>query len=103
VDRIGIVERRYPGFHARGYAFFIDQNMPEMLADSTRLSIYLAYGWLSPDDSRVAPDAYAEAALGIAREVCECLSDEGFEVAWDGTLSHKIGISLDWQRRTALE
>ncbi|HZN34383.1 MAG TPA: hypothetical protein VFB80_11210 [Pirellulaceae bacterium] len=104
-DRVNVISRRYPGFRdcVRGYAFFIDQNMPDMLADSTRLSVYLAYGWFSADDSQMSPDAYAKNALGIAREVCECLRNEGFEVDWDVDVARKIGVSLSWQRRTMLE
>ena len=45
-DRIDEIDRRHPGFceRVRGYAFFIDQNMAEMLTESTQLSVYLAYG-----------------------------------------------------------
>jgi len=104
-DRIKEIDRRYPGFRdrVRGYAFFIDQNLPEMLSDGAQLSVYLGYGWFLPDDSEVAPEVYAKHALGIAREVCERLRDEGFEADWDGDFSRKIGVSLIWQRRTLLE
>jgi hypothetical protein len=104
-DRINEINRRCPGFRdrVRGYAFFIDQNMPEMLAESIGVSIYLGYGWYSPRGSQVARDVYENNALGIAREVCECLRDEGFEVSWDGNLARKILVSLNWQRRTTLE
>ena len=104
-DRTDAINRRHPGFRdrLRGYAFFIDQNMPEILANGTDLSVYFAYGWFSPDDSEVAPDVYPKVALSIAREVCECLRDEGFEANWDGDLARKIGVSLNWQRRTMLE
>lgn len=104
-DRIEAINRRHPGFrdHIRGYAFFIDQNMPDMLWDSTELSVYLGYGWLSPDQSEVAPEIYEKNAVGIAREVCECLRDEGFEVDWDGNLARKIGVSINWQRRKVLD
>jgi hypothetical protein len=104
-DRMDVIHRHDPGFRdlIRGYGFFIDQNMPDMLADSTMLSVYLAYGWFSPDGSKVAPEVYETKALGIAREICGCLRDERFEVDWDGNLSRKIGISLNWQRRTILE
>lgn len=104
-DRVEEVDHRYPGFldRARGYAFFIEQNMPEMLAEGTQLSVYLAYGWFSPDDSEVAPDDYETASLGVAREVCQCLRDEGFEADWDGDFARKIGLSLDWRRRSMLE
>jgi hypothetical protein len=104
-ERINVIDRRDPGFRhrLRGYAFFIDQNMPEMLSEGTDLSVYLGYGWISPDDSEVAPEAYEKNALAIAQEVCQCLREEGFEVDWDGTLARKIGLSLNWQRRTLLE
>ena len=104
-DRIEVISARFPGFRdrLRGYAFFIDQNMPEMLADSTQISVYLAYGWLSPDGSEVASEVYAKNALGIAREVCECLRHERFEADWDGDLGRKIGVSLNWQRRSTLD
>jgi hypothetical protein len=104
-ERIEEIDRRYPGFrnHVRGYSFFIDQNLPEMLAESTELSVYLAYGWISPDRHDVPPEDYEQLALGIAREVCQCLHDEGFEIDWNGKPDRKIGISLVWQRRTMLE
>jgi len=100
-DRIDKVEDRHPGFRSRvcGYAFFIDQNMPEMLAESTDVSVYLAYGWFSPDDSDIAPDEYKTKALDIAREVSDSQLASGFEVDWDGDFSRKIGVSLNWQKR----
>ncbi len=103
-ERIDEIDQRHPGFRerVRGYAFFIDQNMAEMLADSTQLSVYLAYGWFSPDDSDVDPDLYETNALGVAREICNCLREHGFEPDWDGDFSKKIGVSLNWQRRTML-
>lgn len=103
-DRINEIEERHPGFaeHLRGYGFFIDQNLPEMLADSYELSIYLAYGWFSPDGNDVEPEFYTQHALSIAREICECLRDEGFEVDWNGSFDRKIGVTLNWQRRAFL-
>jgi len=40
-ERINEIDLRHPGFRerVRGYAFFIDQSMAEMLAESTQLSI----------------------------------------------------------------
>jgi len=104
-DRIDGIDHRYPGFRGRirGYAFFIDQNLPEHLADGTQVPLYLAYGWTSPGYSAVAADVYQKNAVGIGREVCECLQAEGFEPTWDGDLSRKIRVSLNWQRRTMLE
>lgn len=104
-DRIDVINDRYQGFRdlIRGYAFFIDQNMPEMLSDSTKLSVYLGYGWFSPDNSEVSAEIYETNALCIAREVSECLRREGFEVDWDGDLARKIGVSINWQRREMLD
>lgn len=103
-ERIDEIDGRHPGFRdrVRGYAFFIDQNMPEMLADGTRLSVYLAYGWFSPDKRDIARDAYEKSALGVAEEVCNCLREHGLEPDWGGDFSRKIGVSLNWQRRTML-
>lgn len=104
-DRIDAIDGRYPGFRdrVRGYAFFIDQNMPENLADGSRVSVYLGYGWFSPDGSNVAPQVYEKNALGIGQEVCECLRNEGFKPNWDGDFSRKISVLLNWQRRSLLE
>lgn len=103
-DRINMIDDRHPGFLARtrGYAFFIDQNLPEMLAECTELTIYLGYGWFPAEDSEVPDDVYQAKALSIAREVCKCLAEEGFEVDWNGRLDRKIGFSLNWQRRELL-
>lgn len=103
-DRIEEIDQRYPGFRSsvRGYAFFIDQTMTEMLAEDTNLSVYLAYGWFSPDESDVAPELYERNALAIANEVCDVLREQGFELDWDGSFQRKIGVSLNWQRRTRL-
>ena len=103
--RIDLMDRRHQGFRerVRGFAFFIDQNMPSKLADGPTVSVYVGYGWISPSNSRVAPEIYESNALGIAREVCHGLSNEGFETDWDGSFARKIGISLNWQRRTMID
>lgn len=104
-DRIVEIDRRHPGFRnrVRGYAFFIDQNMADMVAEDSQVSVYLGYGWFSPDNSDVAPEVYEKKALAIAREVCDCLREYGFEADWDGNFSQKIEVTLNWQRRTILE
>lgn len=104
-ERIDVVDGRHPGFRdrLRGYAFFIDQNMPYFLAKGGDLSIYLGYGWFSPDGSEAAREIYEKNAIDVAQEVCQCLRDEGFEPDWNGELNRKIRISLNWQRRTMLE
>ncbi|WP_165075626.1 DUF6891 domain-containing protein [Paludisphaera rhizosphaerae] len=103
-DRIAEIDNRAPGFRGRvrGYAFFIDQNLPSELADDIRLHIYLGFGWISPDGSSVGPEDYHKYAVEIGQEVSRCLQDAGFEVDWSGDLSRKIGVSLNWQRRTML-
>jgi hypothetical protein len=103
-DRIDVISERHPGFRdrVRGYAFFIDQSLPERLSESTELSVYLAYGWFPPDGPDVAPDVYKLQSLDIAKEVCDCLRQHGFEPDWGGDISRKIGVSLDWRRRTML-
>lgn len=103
-ERIELLNDRDPGFsdRLRGYAFFIDQNLPEMLSESTELMVYLAYGWYSPDGEGVPEADYEQHALGIAQEVCDSLRAEGFEPDWDGDFSRKIGIQLNWLRRGLL-
>lgn len=103
-DRIELIDRQNPGFRerVRGYAFFIDQTLPESLSEGTQLSIYLAYGWLSTDKAEIDPSEDRKRALGIAQEVCECLRNEGLQVDWDGDYSRKIGVSLNWLRRDML-
>ncbi len=104
-DRLNEIDERFPGFYdrARGYAFFIDQTIPESLASSTKLSVYLGYGWLNPDDEKTDEDIYQQHALAIAHEVCNALRAEGFEVDWNGDFARKIGVTLNWQRRKLLE
>lgn len=103
-DRISVIDKRAPGFRqrVRGYAFFIEQNMPEMLAESTHTAVAIGYGWFSPNDN-VCPVVYRANALSIAEEVCNCLRHQRFEPEWNGDLGRKIVVSLNWQRRTMLE
>lgn len=103
-NRIDAVDEKHPGFRerVRGYAFYIDQSMAEMLAEDTHISVYLAYGWFPPDETEVDDETYADNALSIAREVCDCVAAEGLTVDWDGDFSRKIGVTLNWQRRTPL-
>jgi hypothetical protein len=102
-DRVAFLEEERPNLsdRCRGYAFFIDQNLPESLAADTQLTVYLGYGWFTRDE--VPPDVYRKHALGIAREVCKCLADEGFKPDWNGELTEQITFSINWRRRTLLE
>lgn len=100
-DRIDAVNQEYPGFRekVRGYAFFIDQNMADMLSESTEISIYLAYGWFPADGESVSQNDYENNAIKIGNEVCKILIKQGLKPNWDGDLKKKIGLSLSWQRR----
>jgi len=102
-DRVAVLEEEDPGLgdRCRGYAFFIDQTLPEKLATDRQLKVYLGYGWFVRKE--VPPDVYRKNAIGIAREVCRCLADEGFEPDWNGELSEKIRFSINWRRRGLLE
>jgi hypothetical protein len=102
-DRVALLEEERPGLgdRCRGYAFFIDQDLPEELADATQLTVYLSYGWIIRED-KVPPAVYRKHAIGIAQEVCQCLKDEAFKPAWNGDLNEKITLALNWQRRTRL-
>jgi len=104
-DRIDVIHQRDPGFRdrARGYAFFIDQSLPDRLAENTELSLYLGYGWFSADRTEVADEVYRMKALEIGREVCDCLRHEGLAVDWNNRLDNKIRVSLNWLRRQKLD
>jgi hypothetical protein len=103
-DQIDAIEEIQTGFRetVRGYSFYIEQNLADMLVDGTQISLYLAYGWLRPESSELGQDEYEARALGIAGEVRDCLTGHGLEVKWNGELSQKIGVSVNWQRRTRI-
>jgi hypothetical protein len=104
-DRIKLLENHCPGIddRIRGYAFFIDQNLPEYLSKSSTMAVYLAYGWISFDRNPVDEVTYNNKAIEIAHEVCDALNVEGFVTNWNGELSNKIMLRLNWQRRTLLK
>lgn len=104
-ERVAFIEQRYPGFgeSLKGYAFFIDQNLPEMLSESSQISVYLAYGWFVPRGTTVSDEGYRAQALEIAAEVCDCIRRQGLDVHWNGDFSQKIRVSLNWQRRELLQ
>ena len=76
--------------------------MPERLAESTQISVYLAYGWFAPDASSVDQRTYEKNAIRIGDTICDCLRGHDLDVDWDGDLSRKICVSLNWQRRDTL-
>jgi hypothetical protein len=104
-DRIDFIDSRVPGFRARlrGYAFFIDQGLAEMLAESSEATVFLAYGWFIPAGAEVSDEEHTARSLDIGHEVCECLRQEGLVPMWAGDFAKKIGVSVNWQRRGPLE
>ncbi|MCA9642538.1 MAG: hypothetical protein H6718_19810 [Polyangiaceae bacterium] len=102
-DRLREIDEDDPGFakECRGYAFFHDQSLPDELLENSQLLVYLSYGWF-PDKDDVSETEYAKQALAIGEEVCDALESAGFRVDWTGDLSKKIGLHINWQRRTQL-
>jgi|GEM_PF-6220481 len=103
-DRMEMINCRHPGFLeiVCGYAFFVDQNLPGMLAEDPSLSFFICYGWFPKERPQATPEELKSNTLEIGRNVCECLKSEGFEVDWDGDVQNRIGLSIKWQRRTML-
>ena len=79
----------------RGYAYFIEQNMADSLAEGTDIHVYLGYGSTRGEEG----DAYPSAALAIGREVVAALDAAGLTTDWPEDLGKKIQLSLDWKRR----
>ena len=79
----------------RGYAYFYDQGMAEDLAENTTIRVYLGFGSTRGDEV----DDYETEAIQIGREVADALRTADLHVEWNGELSKKIGLSLDWKRR----
>lgn len=102
-DRIDAIEEEDPGFRdrCRGYAFFHDQALADDLLEDSHLQVYLSYGWFC-DEGRVTQDEYRKQALAIGEEVRDALETAGLQVVWDGDLSKKILLHIDWKRRTRL-
>lgn len=70
-----------------GYTFYHQQDT-ERAAEGG--GVYLAYGSLSGEEPRT---------LEVAQRIAEALSRSGLKVTWDGTVSQRIRVDLDWRRR----
>ncbi|GAB5348481.1 hypothetical protein TMRO357_02149 [Alteriqipengyuania sp. 357] len=79
------------GGPTRGYAFYHMQDT-ESAADGGRLN--LNYG---------AAEEGETASLQVAAEIVAKLEEHGLETHWNGSLDQRIGISLDWKRRSMIE
>jgi hypothetical protein len=74
----------------RGYTFFHMQDTESAVEGS---GLYLNYG---------STDEGEEAAVSIGYDIQRELEAHGLKTNWDGKLSMRIGVSLDWKRRTGL-
>lgn len=73
----------------RGYTFFHQQDTE---AAASGHGLYLAYG---------STKGGAKAALEVAGAVTEALRDAGLAPEWDGSLSTRIFVPMEWRRRRA--
>jgi hypothetical protein len=71
----------------RGYAFYHEQDTE---AAANRDGLYLAYGSMANGK---------QPSLDIGHEIVETLTQHGFQPDWDGKLSSRIHLPLDWKRR----
>lgn len=78
---------REEGRLVRGYVFYHSQDTD---AACDGHGVYLAFG--SYERSK-------KGALLIASEVSEALRQNGFNVEWEGTISKRILVNLEWKRR----
>lgn len=85
-DEVGKAKRE--GRHARGYAFFHMQDTENAVEGR---GLYLNYG---------ASEDGEEAWVGVGHEIQQELENHGLSTNWDGTLGMRIGVSLEWKRRS---
>ena len=78
---------------ARGYVFYQRRDTDAAIDGH---GLYLDYGAIEDDE-----DDYedGQASLRIGHEVVEALRRQGLEARWDGTLSSRINVALEWKRR----
>ena len=75
------------GSNVIGMTFYHEQDTESALEGG---GIYLSYGAVENTD---------QAAIKIGDEIRRVLSDHGLMVSWNGELSKRIGVELNWQRR----
>ncbi|WP_205762190.1 DUF6891 domain-containing protein [Longimicrobium terrae] len=73
--------------HVRGYVFYHMQDTESAVEGG---GIYLSYGAVA--DTEDAP-------LAVARDVVSTLRDHGLRVEWNGEITRRIMVELDWKRR----
>lgn len=74
---------------ARGYAFYHQQDTESAVEGD---GLFLNYGAVAEGEA---------AALEIAQEIAIALTHYGLKVEWNGSWEERIGVTLDWKRRTA--
>jgi hypothetical protein len=75
------------GSDVRGYTFFHQQDTESAVEGD---GLYLNYGSTEAND---------EACISIGHEIQAALEANGLTTDWDGDISRRIGVTLDWKRR----
>jgi hypothetical protein len=82
-----IQEAQESGRPARGYAFF---HMQDTESAVEGCGLYLNYGACEEGEA---------AAVAVGHDIVAALAAHGLQTNWDGSLSKRIGVSLDWKKR----
>jgi hypothetical protein len=77
----------------RGYAFYLRRDAEAAIEGH---GLYLDYGAVEDDDDDCEDE---RAALDIGHDIVEALRRQGLKTRWDGTLSSRINVALEWKRR----
>ena len=88
-----VANARSTGHAVRGYVFYHQQDT-EWVVDTGCL--YLAFGATNPLPAGVT---YDDATIAVGRGICAALEAEGLHVAWDGSPSQRIAVTLVWRSR----
>jgi len=75
------------GRSIRGCAHYHEQDTEAAVSGH---GVYLSYG---------AVEEGEDPSVAIGHEIVAALEREGLKVTWDGRLSQRIGVSLEWKRR----
>lgn len=78
---------RDAGRPARGYAYY---HMQDTESAVEGYGLYLGYGACADSE---------DAALAIGREIVAQLGAHGLRTDWDGSITKRIAVPLDWKRR----
>lgn len=81
---------RAAGRPANGYAFYHQQDTESAIEG---YGLHLNYG---------AYEEGPEAAVAIGHQIVNRLEEHGLHTDWDGRIERRIGVSLDWKRRSTL-